>query len=460
MTISEAAVRAHADLRNAERLREIYEATLLAHITLVGQSREYVSGSVVDSEIETYRRDILHDQEYEGPSDRWRLVRDVTFERFRNGTMEVYIPFDNDVEPAEYIAICPLARDEGARTVVVRHPSFTREYRKTTCMLGTAFQDQAYFLVRRDNSGYPDLLERPLTVFLACGYDQRPPHVKDRPCPGAGSARECTFTETTETEGAPGTYSCEADLYDAIAQAKFSLDDPVDRVPSCTVAFSDPESFTYDTEARYRFEPIFENPQIYPVPLYSNQDVVRFSVPRLSEPFDASPGEEDELHGRFEQVRCSIMGAVYGIHPIPPGDSYGRITLPTYDSTIIDNNMLTATVTVSKHPEGRTLHTHMNDMLQITSDERVEKMKAAMYYTYFLGWYTGFIRMPYFSLQDMLSALPYTVVGDDEKTAALSTNQSVLRAVSNNERLRRYRLLSSLLLMKAMIVLILSISVF
>ena len=360
-------------VENAERLREMYEATLLAHITLVGQIEEYESGAVVESSVEAYRRGILANEEYESSLDRWQLVRDVTFERFRNGTMDVYIPVDNDVDPTEYTTICVLDTTNDARTVVVRHPSFTREYRKTACILGTVFQDQAYFLVRRDRLGHPDLLARPLTVFLACGYDRTSP--------------------------------------------------PLDQ-----------------TEARYQFEPLFRNPEIYPVPLYSNQDVARFSVPPLSDPFDSN---REGVSGRFGKVRCSIVGAVYGVNPpLQPGGG-----LPDFgdaNTPLVDRDMLTATVTVSEHQSGQTLHGRMNNMLHLTSDERIAKMEASVYYTYFLGWYTGFIRMPYFSLQDMLSALPYTVPGKDEETAALSANESVLRAVSNNERLRRYRSLALL----------------
>lgn len=69
-------------------------------------------------------------------------------------------------------------------------------------------------------------------------------------------------------------------------------------------------------------------------------------------------------------------------------------------------------------------------------EDRKDEVAEALYYTYLLGWSTGFIQMPYFSTQDLLSALPYTVPGNEGK--------SVLQAVNNQERLRQYRLLASL----------------
>ncbi|MYK18088.1 hypothetical protein F4055_07970 [Candidatus Poribacteria bacterium] len=95
--------------------------------------------------------------------------------------MDVYVPVDNDVPSSKYASICTVDITTAARTVIVNHPSHNREYRKTTCILGTVFQDQAYFLVRRDRSGYPDLLNEPLTVHLVCGYDKNPPEAnKDK----------------------------------------------------------------------------------------------------------------------------------------------------------------------------------------------------------------------------------------------------------------------------------------
>ena len=369
-------------LQDVETLREMYEATILAHVALVGQVDEYESGSVVDASVDAYRHSILARETRADPFGRWTLVRDATFEQFRNGTMEVYVPVDNGAVSDKYIRDCQVAGGNNARTVVVNHPSHTREYRKTVCILGTVFQDQAYFLVRRDRSGYPDLLNEPLTVHLVCGYDKNP------------------------------------DNNIVIDGRNIAID---------------------DIEERYRFETYFESPKKYRVTLFANQDTVRFSVPRFSGPFDS--GEVSE--GDLRKVRCSIRGAVEGVDsPLSEEDT----SLPEYGDTFVDEDMLTATVTVSEHgsdDDTKTLHGYMSSMLSgVNADERIERMGSALYYTYFLGWHTGFIRMPYFSIQDLLSALPYTVPDPDGK--GRSDNASVLQALNNNENLRRYQLLASL----------------
>ncbi len=194
-----------------------------------------------------------------------------------------------------------------------------------------------------------------------------------------------------------------------------------------------------DRDDRHQFEVFKQSPEKHQVPMYANQDVVRFTVPRLSGPFDSGTVDEDS----YGKVRCSIRGVVEGINaPLPEGDT----ALSKLSDTLIDEDMLTATVTVSEHmsggPEG-TLHGYMNTLLLgADADERIKRMGAALYYTYFIGWYTGFIRMPYFSMQDLLSALPYTV--PDPEGKGRSDNAAVLQALNNNENLRRYQLLASL----------------
>ena len=188
-----------------------------------------------------------------------------------------------------------------------------------------------------------------------------------------------------------------------------------------------------------QIESYYKRPERYQVQLFANQDIEPFTVPRLSGPFDSGTLDtEDE--GRYRKVRCSIEGVVEGIDaPLE-----GVTALPEeYGDALIDKDMLTATVTVSEHLSGTTLHGYMSDLLSdADADERIERIGTALYYTYFLGWHTGFIRMPYFSMQDLLSALPYTVPDPDGK--GRSDNASVVQALNNNENLRRYQLLASL----------------
>ncbi len=78
----------------------------------------------------------------------------------------------------------------------------------------------------------------------------------------------------------------------------------------------------------------------------------------------------------------------------------------------------------------------MRDFINdIPLESRVDRVAGALFYTYMWGWYTGFVQMPFFSIQDLLSALPYPVPGDEAR--------SVLRSIDNQENLRRYRLLAS-----------------
>lgn len=70
-------------------------------------------------------------------------------------------------------------------------------------------------------------------------------------------------------------------------------------------------------------------------------------------------------------------------------------------------------------------------------------MGAALFYTYVWGWYTGFIRMPYFSIAGLLNTKTATASngegGDDAREVFLGIDESTGR-----ELLRPYRLLTSL----------------
>lgn len=71
-------------------------------------------------------------------------------------------------------------------------------------------------------------------------------------------------------------------------------------------------------------------------------------------------------------------------------------------------------------------------------DDRIRGISLALFYTYFWGWYAGFIEMPRFSIQGLLSSQPFIVVG------VSGANNLVDVAANNQVLLRRYRLLSSL----------------
>ena len=136
-------------------------------------------------------------------------------------------------------------------------------------------------------------------------------------------------------------------------------------------------------------------------------------------------------------MRCSITGATYESKPGPDPLSGG-----TYDGrNILDEKEITATVVVSKHRDGKTFHSKMSDIYTETNtpifEKRIREIGAALYYLYIWGWYTGFINMPYFSIQGLLSSQPYTVVGES------GANNFAEIAGSNEQLLRQYRLLYS-----------------
>ena len=347
-------------------LRGIYEATLLAHIHLVGLVDEYDGdpSRLIDSPVYTYRQNVLAGKDHSSAFERWLLVRDATLKKFRDGTMSVYVPLEDGQAHSDYDeflgAGCPFSRP--VEVVQVNHPTTKREYRKTTCALGTVFQDQAYFVVRRENAGYPDLLNKSLQVTLACGY-------------------------------------------------------------------ADPFSTRLD---QHQFADIPNTFQWYPITLYPNQDAVLVPVPKISSSFDSGNDSErprfrNNVTPDVQKVRCSIVSAQYAGGP--------AIDLDADDD-------LTATVTVSEYEHSHnTFHTLAGSILRPKHvpdkrQERIDRISAALYYLYLWGWHTGFIEMPYYSIQGLLSSPPVPISGEAAEFSDL--------ALQNQEKLQQYRLLASL----------------
>ena len=145
-------------------LREIYEATLLAHIELVGSEDEYSDGGFtqVHPKAGKYRNDTLRGRERRSDAFyAWKMVRDATLDKFRDGTMSAYalkrVDGTVDISVLEYLGQKSCYRDTTG--------DFGR-YAKLTCVLGTVFQDDAVFIVSRK---YGDS-SKPLVVDLACGH--------------------------------------------------------------------------------------------------------------------------------------------------------------------------------------------------------------------------------------------------------------------------------------------------
>ena len=72
-------------------LRGIYEGTLAAHIELVGTPDEYSGSVFVNPHALAYRNEIL-DGKRGSEIDQWRIVREETLRRFRDGNFDVYVP--------------------------------------------------------------------------------------------------------------------------------------------------------------------------------------------------------------------------------------------------------------------------------------------------------------------------------------------------------------------------------
>ena len=214
------------------------------------------------------------------------------------------------------------------------------------------FRIRRFFAVRREN----DDLEKPRTVYLACGYD---------------------------AEGDGG-----------------------------------------QSEERKRFKRVGGNPKPIKVTLGKGQHSVLFSVPRpFDRPFDSGDqGLDSDSVLAGQRIRCSIDAAVSGIQ----------------------GGTLTDVITVSEYlPQSNTFHGKVDGILPITSagvtkgaQILVDEMAAALFYTYIWGWYTGFIEMPYYSIQGLLSNPSVNLTG-----GSMQVTQDIQK---DQEMLRRYRLLSSL----------------
>ena len=437
-----------SDFKTIKILRDIYEATLIAHIHLVGSIDEYdgYGAQLTNSFVHAYRSAILADKEHSSALERWQLVRDETFDKFRDGTMSVYFPLENGKVGSEYtgaLANCALVGDEGKENVIeVNHPTTHRAYQKAACILGTVFQDQAYFVVRRSQSGFPELLNKSLHVDLACGYAPSLVQVYDcEPNPDDGSfptsASACNFNASHDPDGLHSyDEGCIVDNYlakvtragkvvqDALTDAVFSPSPDPSRVPStCTVTFRDELAI----DERYQFANIKNNLRLYsPVEIGPNQDAVLFPVPRTPSFF--GPGDDGFRSER--EIRCSIVDVSYA-------DAGGSGAVIDTDP---DN--LTAVVEVSRHDfTNHTFHSQVNAVMHeksipVAKSDRINEIGVALFYTYVIGWYYGFIEMPYYSIQGLLSNPPISFSGEVSDFANL--------AYRNQELLQRYRLLASL----------------
>ena len=349
-------------------MREMYDATILAHIHLVGLVDEYADYSQVESSIQKYRapilREALGEDEYSGSAlDRWKLVRDATFKKFRDGTMSVYVPLDDGKAAQKYENVCT-SRKIKDETVTVNYPSFSREYRKTHCVLGTVFEDQPLFKISRTD---PGRIADPLVVELACGY---------------------SFDVAVDTALLGKT----APSRNELGTRGFATN--IGAAPYCVGL----DSYTEDI--------------LFKVP----------ALPALSLPYN--PDDPKESEARRREVRCSISRAFYGVIP---SDSSATECVPTTGDEfepIVDGNELTATVKVSAHKGGgNAFHSKWTNVLE-TGDssepsdddselipsivaDRIEHMSGALFFTYAWGWHTGFIQMPYLSIQELLSSTAY-----------------------------------------------------
>ena len=165
-------------------------------------------------------------------------------------------------------------------------------------------------------------------------------------------------------------------------------------------------------------------------------------MPRLGA-FDSGDSNYSESRGRT--VRCSVVGAVYGLPETGDPDTPIKITASDYDGAIIDQEMLTALVEVSDHGGlGNTFHSIWRSVLADQDSpaldgnrDGVGEIASALYYTYRWGWHTGFIKMPYYSIQELLATPPPNPIGSAQVFSTIANK--------NQNDLQRYRLLASLL---------------
>ncbi len=167
----------------------------------------------------------------------------------------------------------------------------------------------------------------------------------------------------------------------------------------------------------------------------ANDDAVLFPVPE-SPYFDSGIYTKDQ-HTPNNEIRCSILEGTYN-----PGGGVADI----------DEDMLTASVEVSAYAEGGpTFHSKLGALMSLRDinssiEARIEEVGVALFYLYVWGWYTGFIEMPLFSIQELLlSGQPFVVYSGDEPYSQTRRNlQQEQISTHVGEMLQRYQLLASL----------------
>jgi hypothetical protein len=81
-----------------QAMRDIYEATLAAHIELVGTPDEYSGFANIDPYADSYRKDRLHGEQYSSAYEAWQIVKDKTLQDFRDGNLQVYVPVHENTD--------------------------------------------------------------------------------------------------------------------------------------------------------------------------------------------------------------------------------------------------------------------------------------------------------------------------------------------------------------------------
>ena len=436
-------------LETFKKLRKIYDATLAAHTHLVGSADQYIGPSSRFGErISSYRNTILFNtsEDHSDRFDRWRVVRDATLKQFRDGSMTVYIPLnDGEFDLVDYFDVLSILSNrcfseiKGLRSISgtdleegnyfidpkyilsTGEGVYVRDYLKTNCDLGTIFQEQALFAVRRENAD----LSKPLTVYLACGYGF------EGQCQQKNSTQEsCVFAlPVNESDGNVVRYEytgCQPNARKTprpissqpdIISARFSPG-----ANTCTVLLGEDRS----GEDLNPYQIQKRRAGYYDVTLDPGEDVVLFPVPRpIDDLIDISSADGRSAGG---SIRCTIDAANIA------------------SEYVADEDALTQVVTVSEHFQKVSDQSHTfedifrkhlsNFRVDAAVDGRAHRIGGALFYLYIWGWYTGYVQMPYYSIQGLLSSPPITIVGSSAEMADISRD--------NDESLMRYRILASL----------------